>query len=342
MDRNGVMSPSDRLYNSRIAASYVKFLRKKYSHVDVDDLLSYAGMEIYQVEDEGYWFAQEQVDRFNERLIQLTGNPDISREAGRFGFSSELIGFVKNYVLGCMSIGNAFEMITQLTSKFAKSCTWTSTRLGTSKVKVVVTPKPGTHEKPYQCQNRMGYFEGACVLFRHKFPQVEHAECTFRGDESCEYIITWQEFTYEIWKKIRTYAGICLLGIATAMLILHIPSALASMATVLAALLTASAYLWRLEKGELRSGIDNLSQSMDQVAKKMETSIKNMDFARQVIVALSQENSREGMMKQITSLFEKELDYDRGTIFLPTKRNRGSFFSTVSVTRKSICRSSGR
>ena len=58
MSKDRAISPSDRLYNSRIIATYIKFLRKEYGHVDIEDILSYAGMETYQVEDEAYWFTQ--------------------------------------------------------------------------------------------------------------------------------------------------------------------------------------------------------------------------------------------------------------------------------------------
>ena len=91
------------------------------------------------------------------------------------------------------------------------------------------------------------------------------------------------------------------------------------MGVALAALFILSAITWNFERKELREGIRNLSASNDEVVERMETSIKKMDFARQVIAALSLENNREGMVKQISSLFEEELDYDRGSIFLVNK-----------------------
>ena len=68
----------------------------------------------------------------------------------------------------------------------------------------------------------------------------------------------------------------------------------------------------------------------------MEISIKNMDFVRQVIVALSLKSNREGMMKQITSLFEKELDYDRGIIFLANQEKTSLMSSTTVSARPKI------
>jgi len=319
MDKRNIIDPNDRLYSSRITATYLKFLKKYYNHVDVNDILSYAGMEIYQVEDETYWFTQEQVDRFNERLVKLTGRSDIAREVGRFGLSVDSLGFVKSYILGKVSIGKTYEMIAQISPKVLRSCTYESMRLGPNKVKITVRPLPGSQEKPYQCQNRMGYFEAGATLFHHKFPKLEHPKCVFRGDDCCEYVVTWREFKYEIWKKIRTIGGGILLGLTGVSFLSHHYAGLLAFLFTLAALFAFSSRLWRLERKELWNGIDNLSKSTDEVIGKMEMSIKNMDFVRQVIIALSLERDREGVMAQITSQFEKELDYDRCAIFLANK-----------------------
>lgn len=319
MSKDRVISLSDRLYSSRIVSTYIKFLRQEYGHVDLDDILVYSDMETYQVEDEAYWFTQEQIDLFHKRIAEVTGDPHISREVGRFAFSLDSMGFVKNYILGCMSIGNVFEIIAKLSPKFVKSCTWESARLAPNKAKIVVTPRPGAREEPYQCENRMGYFEAGVKLFHHKFPTVEETKCVHRGDDYCEFVVTWRDFRYEKWKKVRNFAAAILVafGVATSLGSPQMGFVTASIG--LAILFALSSVTWSLERKELRDGIHNLSVSTDEVVKKMETSIKNMDFARQVIVALSLEKNREDMVKQIALLFEAELDYDRGSVFLVNK-----------------------
>ena len=82
--KSTTIGPDDKLYNSRIIATYIMFLKKEYSHVNIDDVLSYARMEIYQVEDDSYWFTQEQVDRFNERVVKLTGETRHIKRSGSF------------------------------------------------------------------------------------------------------------------------------------------------------------------------------------------------------------------------------------------------------------------
>ena len=229
----------------------------------------------------------------------------------------------------------------KITPKFVKSCTFESARLDRTKAKIVVMPRPGAQEKPYQCQNRMGYFEAACTLFHHELPQIEHTKCIFKGDECCEYGSTWKgaqvrnvEKDPEPWEghSFLPRWGPCFSG--------TLRPVLSPRPSLSPRLFVFSSFTWSLERKELQDGIDNLSLSTEEVVKKMETSIKNMDFARQVIVALSLESNREEMMRQITSLFEKELDYDRGMIFLANKEKTRLLNSTAaSVIRKSTCRS---
>ena len=93
----------DPLYNSRLIKNYVEFTEKYYPDVDIDSLLSYAGIAGYELEDQGHWFSQNQVDRFHQILAQKTGDPNISREVGRYAASSKASGAVRQYVLGFMS-----------------------------------------------------------------------------------------------------------------------------------------------------------------------------------------------------------------------------------------------
>ena len=319
MVENQLIGPADPLYSSRITATYIKFLKKRYPHVDIPELLTYARMEPYQVQDESCWFTQEQVDRFNECVVKMTGKPNIAREVGRFGLSADSIGFVQTYILGRVSISRAFEMIAQISPKFVRSSTFESKKLGSNKFLVRAMQKPGAQEKPYQCQNRMGYFEAGSDLFKQKFPQVEHSKCVFKGDDCCEFEITWHESRYAVWRKARAIGGTLVLAATGLMFLLHHYAGFIATSTAIATLFAFSSRLWQLERKELYEGIDNLSKSTDEVVKGMERSIKNMDFTRKLMISLSLEGDPEGMMNQITSLFRSELDYDRGAIFLVNK-----------------------
>src|SRR4030067_926698 len=196
------------LYNSRIIDTYIKLIKRNYSYINVGELLNYAGMEPYQVTDEGHWFTPEHVDLFYERLVKLTGNKNIAREAGRYAASPEAIGIMRQYVLGLVGPAKAYEIAGKYAHNFTKSAIYKSTKRGTNKVEITVVPNEGVSEKLFQCENRIGFFEAIAMVFNYRLPGVEHPECLFKGGNVCRYIVSWKESPSSFWKKIRNYASI--------------------------------------------------------------------------------------------------------------------------------------
>jgi len=80
----------------------------------------YAGITNYQLEDSGHWLTQNQVDRFYEILVQKTGDPAISRKAGRFAASSRAAGILKQIFLGLMTPAAAYWAVQKLTSRVSR------------------------------------------------------------------------------------------------------------------------------------------------------------------------------------------------------------------------------
>ena len=83
------------LYSSRITNTYIKLIRHKYSYIDVNELLRSAGIEPFQIEDEGHWFTQKQINLFHKKLHEFTGNKNIAREAGLYAASPEALGGIR-------------------------------------------------------------------------------------------------------------------------------------------------------------------------------------------------------------------------------------------------------
>ena len=83
------------LYNSRLIKNYVEYVKNFHPDINIHELLNHAWIKTYELEDQGHWFSQWQVDRFHERLIQKTGDSKISRKVGRHSASSEAIGILK-------------------------------------------------------------------------------------------------------------------------------------------------------------------------------------------------------------------------------------------------------
>ncbi len=99
---------NEPLYNSRIINNYIKLIKSQYSYINIEELLNMAGMESYQVEDEGHWFTQNQINKFHQRLKEVTGNKDIAREAGRFAAIPGAIGFMRYHILGMIRSQTCF------------------------------------------------------------------------------------------------------------------------------------------------------------------------------------------------------------------------------------------
>jgi len=117
---------SKPLYNSRIINTYVKYIRKCYEHVNIDELYDYAGIEPYEVADQNHWFTQEQVNRFHEKLAEITGATNIAREAGRYVASTEAIGVMRQYVLGMINPAEVYRLVSKVAPQFSRSSIYES------------------------------------------------------------------------------------------------------------------------------------------------------------------------------------------------------------------------
>ncbi len=319
--------PDAPLYNSRIIASFIQFIERYYHNVDIDELLSYAKMEPYQVQDEDYWFNQEQVDLFHEKLAAVTRKQHIAREAGRHAVSTDSLGVVKTYALGFVNPAKVCEMIGKAVAKLVRSCDWEATRLGPNNVQIKVTPKPGTNEKPYQCENRIGYIESIFSLFKHKLPRIEHTECVFRGGTCCRYVITWHAFRSDVWKKARNYLAASLFALSLAFLYFSMARAwIASIVVSLLAVFVLSHKVWNMEKEELVAAVQNLTDSTDTLFDKLNLSYNNASLIHELGLTLTRQRHIDGILQDVAQILERRLDFDRGMILLADKERTALTF----------------
>jgi putative nucleotidyltransferase with HDIG domain len=308
------------LYNSRIVSTFLKFIKRHYSYVNISELLVYAMMEPYQVEDETHWFTQEQVDRFYERLVKLTNNRNIAREAGRYAAAPETSGLVRQYILGFVGPARVYEMVGKATTSFVRSSIYEAKKLGPNRVEINVVPLKGVQEKPYQCENRIGYFEAIATVFNYKLPRIEHAECMFKGGKSCRYVISWQELRSAFWKKMGHFAtlGVALTCLLVYTFLPHVPILgllLPSFLLVLALTIHAS----DMERAELSAAIDNLRISTESLMEQLNSNYNNALLINEIGLALSRRTDVENILHHVVQVLEKRLDYDRGMILLASK-----------------------
>jgi response regulator RpfG family c-di-GMP phosphodiesterase len=309
------------LYSSRILDTFIKYIKQKYPHIDTTEILSNSGIMPYQVADQGHWFTQQEVDMFYDEILKRTGNKDIAREAGRFAASPDSLGFIRQYVLGLVGPGRAYELIGKFSTYFTKSSHYASKRIGKHKVEITVTPHKNVSEKAFQCENRIGHLEAIAKMFNYRFPAIEHPECMFRGGSSCRYIVTWHESNSALWKTVRTYFTVFLVvlsgllsfrGHGDVVVTILLPLSLLT-------LFALTLYVRRLENNELNTALSNLQDSSDKLLDQLNSRYNDSLLIYELGLAFNKGSDLDGIFREVIQAFQNRLDYDRGLILLPNK-----------------------
>ncbi|MSN25247.1 MAG: HD domain-containing protein [Geobacter sp.] len=316
------------LYNSRIIDTYIRLIKQSYTYVNVGDLLDYAGMKGYEVADEAHWFTQEQVNRFYEKLASITGNDNIAREAGRYAASPDALGVMRQYVLGLIGASNAFDIISKTTANFTRSSRYESRKLSSNKVEITVTPLENVSEQPFQCENRIGFFEAIVLIFNRKipdakhFPHVEHDECIFKGGAVCRYVITWEKSLSVILRKLRNILIILLSVLNLILLIMRNwtvleESLLASLILVMVFALVVE----KSEKAEIQSSLSNTKESNFNLLNQININYNNALMTNEISQALGRYTISEDILDNVMRIMEKRLDFSRGMILMANSDN---------------------
>ncbi len=305
------------LYNSRIVNTYIKFVKRNYSYVNIGELLEYAKMKPYEVADESQWFTQEQINLFHEKLSQDTNKQNIAREAGRYAASPEAIGVMRQYILGMVSPSKVYTMAGTAANKFTRSSVFEPHTIASNKVEITVKPHRGINEKPFQCENRIGFFEAISMVFNHKIPKIDHPECMFKGNEFCRYIISWENPLSAILKKIRNFIFFALVVLNLVFLFAHQSNALS---LILPLSIASFLLLWiiadQFEKREIKQSLNNLRGSTDELIEQININYNNSRLTNEIGQAISKHTSKEDVITNIVKILADRLDYDRGLVLL--------------------------
>jgi HD-GYP domain-containing protein (c-di-GMP phosphodiesterase class II) len=312
-----VISEEIPLYNSRVIDTYIKLIKRKYSHVNLGELLRHAKMEPYEVADQGHWFTQEQIDRFYEKLVQVTGNDNIAREAGRYAASPEALGIMRQYVLSMIGPLTLYETFGKIIKNFTKSASYEVNKLSGNKVEIAVRLNEGVQEKHFQCENRIGFFEAISLVFDYKAPRIEHPECMFKGGHVCRYIISWENPFSAIWKKTRNFTAFFLFCICMICVFYNPIMTLTALFPIsMLVTLLLNSISERIEKTELRTSLNNLRDSTDELMEQININYNNALMTNEIGQTISRQTHIEDILDSVIQISKKRLDYDRGLILL--------------------------
>jgi len=323
------VSDTAPLYNSRITKTYLEYIKNSYPDIDIDDILEYAGMTRYEVEDQAHWFSQDQTDRFQEILIKKTGNPNIAREAGRYITLHKGFGPAKQYTIGLMSLTTIYLLMGKVYPLMSRAAEIETKKFGPNKVEIIATPNPGVNEKPYQCENRIGIFESLAKLFTDRLADIEHPSCFHQGNDSCRYIITWEKTASLIWKRVRNLSLVTSLTISI-VLFFFLPSMTWGILLILFSLISLSIgfYCEYLEKKELAKTVETQGDAAKDLLAEMDIRYNNAILVQEIGKATSSILEIDTLLKTVVNIMEIRMDFDRGMVLLANSDKNQLYYST--------------
>ncbi|MFO7665855.1 MAG: PAS domain S-box protein [Desulfobacterales bacterium] len=305
------------LYNTRIIKSFVEYISKYHPQVDMTPILDYAGITTYKLEDVGHWLTQTQVDRFYEFLVKTVGDPDLARKVGQSATISKAGGVLSQYTLGFMTPSGAYTFLGKLYPHASRGSSIETRILGPNRVEVVAVQNPGVTEKPYQCENRLGTFEGIAKLFTNELARIEHTTCMHISGDRCIYDITWKTTPSFIWKRIANYSYLMVFIISLFLFFALPPNySVTVILSMILAPMGITLYQFHLEKNELattfKNHCDTASRLLDEISAKNNNSI----LIQKIGQTASNIFDIDNLLPLIMKLIEKHLDFDHGMIML--------------------------
>lgn len=307
------------LYNSRLIKNYIEYLKDNHPYVDTGSLLHYAGIPSHQLEDEGHWFNQRQIDLFHEGLNQQTKDPDIPRNVGRYTLLSKVMSPLRSYLIGFITPAVAYSVLGKLYHFFSRACTIQSRSLGLNQVEVVAIPNPGVEEKKFQCENRIGIFEAMGKVLTTKFASIEHPTCIQTGGDYCRYIISWEKSPSLIWKKARIYIMLSAFVICPLFFfILHDTKWLWTAPILVYVLLVLSFIYYDAYEGkkEIARTLKSQGELASSLLDEINVRYNNATLVQEIGQAASNILDSRLLFKLVVEAMENRLDFERGMIML--------------------------
>jgi signal transduction histidine kinase len=204
---------SEKIYSNKIWRTYLVYLDKHYGKETTEKILLEVGMDRLALVDTGSFQSGDFSDNFSLACIKYTGEKEITYLVGRAVMES--LGKVGSMILGLTSPALCMKLMRQIENKVALKTISETEQIGRNKSRITISFKDGFRESIYACQNRRGSYESMPTAFGLPLAKVEHPKCAFKGDEQCEYIVTFPEYGFIIFKQLAlAFFGIgILLGI---------------------------------------------------------------------------------------------------------------------------------
>jgi PAS domain S-box-containing protein len=308
------------LYNSRVIKSYAEYISRYLPELDMQPILDYAEITSCQLEDEGHFLTQKQIDRFQEILSITAKDGSIARKVGQYTPFSKAAGNVSQYALGFITPSAVYTVLEKLYPHMSRGSSLQVRKTGPNQVEVTAIQNPGVNEKFYQCENRLGIFEGIAKLFTNELAQIEHKTCMHFSGDRCVYRITWKTMPSFIWKRIANFSFLACLVICPLFFIM-LPISF-SPSIIFSLILTAmgiSRYQLFLENKELATTVTNHGNTASALLDEINSRYNNSLLVQEIGQAASNILDVDDLLNFTMDSVAKRLDFDRGLIMLANR-----------------------
>lgn len=307
------------LYNSLVIKTYLEYLEIAYPDLNFKELLEYAGIANYEVDDWGHWLTQSQINRFHEYVNRVTGNPDFAKQAGRHIASpkSSVSNIMRQSVAGLLSPAMAYWTIEKISQNLSRHFIIKSRDVAENTIELIATTNPGVKEEPFQCENRIGMFEAVAQVFTGKYATIEHPECMHRGDPHCRYLIHWDLPKSMFWKRIGSYA--VLASVLASFVFFYFLSVhqwliatLSASSISLAILLFGSL----LRNKEMAANLKQQGKTSNDVIDQINLRYNESQLIKEIGEAITSILDQQELFNFITEALHKRLSFERSMVML--------------------------
>lgn len=311
--------PGDQtpLYNSGILRNYIQYLQAHHPDVNVEELLRCTGLTRFDINDEGHFLTQEQINRFHGCLDERLADDRIPYKVGRHALGMKSTGTLRQYGLQFLTPGAMYKAVDRLYPKWAKAHSCKTVLTGKGRAEVTVSVRPGIHEQRFQCENRRGIFETIGEVFTGQPARLTHPECIHLGDEVCRYLISWREKPSAGWKRTGAYGALTAVFVAVGTYFFITPASWALLALTMSVVcLSIRLYGSRLEIKELAGHLKEQGDSADRLLKEIETRYHNARLIQEIGLAGADILEVNTFLKTVLESMARNLNFTRGLVVL--------------------------
>ncbi|MBN1609226.1 MAG: response regulator [Polyangiaceae bacterium] len=174
--------------NTRAFRSGVLYVKRTVGQAALENLCAEIGLSYEYVADENNWVSMAWLNRFYEKMVQVTGNPKAPYESGLLAADPEAWGAIYFLFRAVGSPGLAYRVAAETVADFNKNARVEYTAIGRSEA---ILKWYAADEHRYVCDNRRGQMVATPLFWDLPPAEVVEEECCARGGACCHYRITW-------------------------------------------------------------------------------------------------------------------------------------------------------